>query len=266
MKTAETHDTNLRELILFFLLAFALSWLISLPLALARQGILPAVLPTWAHYLSAFDPLISALIVTGLTQGAAGLQELGKRMLIRQICPKWWIVAFSPFLLGFLLTRLLNLAAGGDFALTDYTPAPFLPPIGFWVLLVWILTFGMGGETGWRGFALPRLQQDRSALGAAVMLAAAWALWQLPYFFYAIPPSTALPWLIGIFAGSIFLTWLYNSAVDSIPTTAIWVGSYFFLTASNPELDILQSVLIGIIVCLAVIAVLATRPKNLMSI
>ncbi len=50
--------------------------------------------------------------------------------------------------------------------------------------LLWVLTSGFGEETGWQGFALPRLQRGRSALSVTLILWIFWILWHLPAFFY----------------------------------------------------------------------------------
>ena len=52
----------------------------------------------------------------------------------------------------------------------------FLPPLGTGALFFWILTFGIGEEIGWRGYALPRLQKNHNALYATTALAFFWAL------------------------------------------------------------------------------------------
>ena len=60
----------------FFFLAFLLSWLVAVPLALQRMGVLPARLPYSLHYLMAFGPMLSALAVVAATEGRVGLRGL----------------------------------------------------------------------------------------------------------------------------------------------------------------------------------------------
>ena len=50
------------------------------------------------------------------------------------------------------------------------------------ILLVLCLTDGLGEETGWRGFLLPRQLQHLNRLAASCLLGVIWALWHLPLF------------------------------------------------------------------------------------
>lgn len=54
---------------LFF--AFLFSWMVAVPLALQRSGVLSTRLPYSLHYLMAFGPMLGALIVVSGTQGRA---------------------------------------------------------------------------------------------------------------------------------------------------------------------------------------------------
>ena len=209
--------------------------------------------------------MLSALIVTAITQGLSGLKELGKRM-IRWACPKWIIVAFSPLIIGYIVLKILNALTGSQIVLSDFGVVNYLPPLGFGALLLWFFTFGLGEETGWRGFALPRLQKGRSALAATLILAAFWALWHLPQFFYLFDPTMAVAWVIGLFAGAVILTWLYNSANNSILMVAIWHACFNFMTASQTDTGILPVVLSTIIIVWAVSVIIRYKPKYLMSI
>jgi len=163
----------------YFLFAYLISWSIGIPLALANQGIIPAILPEWTHYLVGYGPLLSALIVTAISQEMPGLKDLGGRMFMWRVCPKWWLVSFSPLIIGFVAILIINRFAGSQIGLSDLGSVNFLPPLGIGALLLWFFTFGLGEETGWRGFALPHLQKNRSALAATLILAALWALWHL---------------------------------------------------------------------------------------
>jgi membrane protease YdiL (CAAX protease family) len=262
--TATTPEAS-KYLVIYFLLAFGFSWLIGIPLALANQGIIPAILPQWTHYLVAFGPLLSALIVTWISQGLPGLKELGGRMF-KWACPKWWLVAFSPLIIGYVIILIQNRLTGGEKALSDLGAVNYLPPLGKWALLLWFFTFGMGEETGWRGYALPRLKKGRSALGATMILAVFWALWHLPQFFYLFDPSMVVGWVIGLFAGAVVLTWLYNSSPDSILMVAVWHACFNFMTASTADIGILPAVLSTLVILWAVTVIVRTKPKNLMSL
>jgi membrane protease YdiL (CAAX protease family) len=262
--TKGTSDTG--QLSLFFILAFVISWTIAIPLALAHQEIISPILPQWAHYLVAFGPMISAMIVTGLNQGSSGLKDLFRCMFMWKVCPKWWLIAFSPLLVGGVIIFTLNRIAGSQIGLAELGAVNYLPPLGITALLLWILTFGMGEETGWRGFALPRLQKNRSALAATIILTVFWALWHIPQFFYVFEPAMVVGWLIGLFAGSVILTWLYNSTNDSILMAAIWHGCFNFLTASSMDIGLLPAVLSLIVIISAAAVMLRYKPKYLMAV
>ena len=142
MATALSDDSRL--LGAYFILAYALSWSLGIPLALAHQGIIPAILPQWTHYLVAYGPMLAALIVTGFSQGLPGLKDIGGRM-IRWACPKWWIVAFSPLITGYVVILILNRLTGSEIRLSDLGVVNYLPPLGvIGALLLWIFTFGFG--------------------------------------------------------------------------------------------------------------------------
>ena len=60
-------------------------------------------------------------------------------------------------------------------------PRGVLPGVGLLgIVVVEVLFFGFGEETGWRGFAWPRLRRRHGLLAAAAILTAPWALWHLP--------------------------------------------------------------------------------------
>ncbi len=265
MNDPRTANHN-RSLIAFFILAYVFSWSIGVPLALAHQSFIPQILPKWTHYLVAFGPLLSALLVTGFTRGAPGLKNLARRM-VRCACPKWWFVAFSPLILGYLILLIQNLFSAEQLRFWELGSVNFLGELGILALPLWIFTFGFGEETGWRGFALPVLQNKQSAFSATMILAGLWALWHLPQFFYVFELSiTTVGWLVGLFAGAVFLTWFYNSSGGSVLMVAIWHGCFNFVSASTAETGVLPFAISAFVIFLAVTIVRHTHPKSMVSI
>ena len=114
----------------------------------------------------------------------------------------------------------------------------YLPNLGLGAILLWLATFGFGEEIGWRGFALPRLQKNHSALSASILIGLIWIFWHIPAFFYhetytEMSPMLLMGMSIGILLGSIMLTWLYNSTGGSIFFVAVWHGLFDFFSAGQ---------------------------------
>lgn len=254
-----------KPLIAYFTLAYLLSWSVGIPLALAHQGVIPQILPPWTHFFVGYGPMLSALIVTRMSRGVSGLKDLGKRM-VRWVCPKWWLVALSPLLAGSVVLLIQNIFRADKVAFRELGSVHFLGQIGYWALPLWVFTFGFGEETGWRGFALPELQRGRSALSATMILGGFWALWHLPQFFYVYELSiTTVGWLIGLFAGAIVLTWLYNSS-KSVLVVAVWHACFNFMTASTAATGVLPFAVSALVIFAAITILQRADPKTLVSI
>jgi membrane protease YdiL (CAAX protease family) len=105
-----------------------------------------------------------------------------------------------------------------------------------WVVLtVWN---GFGEETGWRGFAVPRLAQRYGPLPGTLLVALAWAGWHVPMFFlldtYRSLGLAILPgFVFGLAAGAVLLTWLYHRTGGSILAVAVWHGTFNLSTATQ---------------------------------
>jgi uncharacterized protein len=170
---------NVRALIAFFVLAYALSWAWVVPLAATHQVVQRG--EGWpTHYPALLGPAVAAILVTAWTAGRAGLADLLRRILKWRVAPVWWLVAVSP--VGFMVLALPVVAATGqdlpalaDFGLFSGTPAVGL--VG--VLLLMTFVGALGEEVGWRGYALPQLQRRFGPLTASLILAPLWFLWHL---------------------------------------------------------------------------------------
>jgi len=248
----------------FFGLAYFLSWIVEIPLALQAKGIIRNIFPFSYHYLAGYGPLLSALIVTGITGGSDSLRKLWNRMTRWRVKLGWWLVAVYPLGIYLLPVTALWLIHGQPIDLILMGQVDYLPPLGLAAAPLWILTFGIGEETGWRGFALPRLQKYRNALAATFFLWIFWALWHLPLFFYSYDASIIPGMLIGLLAGAITFTWLYNSTDGSILMVAIWHGLFNYTTAcSSCKTGMVPAIISTLVMVWAMVAVIWFKSSNL---
>lgn len=256
--------TKRHSLVAYFILAYAISWAVQIPLALKAQGLSQAPIPFSIHYLAGYGPMLSAVIVTWLTGGVSGLRELFRRILKWRVQPVWWLVAISPLALYVIVALVLRLMQGQWQDLGLLGQVDFLPDLGLGALFLWLLTYGIGEETGWRGYALPRLQKNRSALSATLILWVFWAVWHLPAFFYVYDPKIIIGFLLGLLAGAIVFTWLYNSTGGSIFMVALFHGVFNFTTGCTAcKAGMISAIISTLVMVWAVIVVILFKPTNI---
>jgi membrane protease YdiL (CAAX protease family) len=205
----------------FFVLAYALSWIILVP---AGLGMLPDSAGSVLPWVVPFGPAVAAFIVTALIGGRPAVGQLLRRLVQRRVGIRWYLLV----LLGIPLVELV-----GAFAVLGTVPLDDLArnwPVIFTlylpaVLYVAIFT-GVGEEPGWRGFALPRLQDRHGPLLGTALLSVVWAAWHLPNVLFGGWTGLSFSlWLVGTVASAFIYTWVYNNTGGSILMAALLHGA-----------------------------------------
>lgn len=258
MNSSLTPLLRRREIVAYFFLAFAISWMIEIPIALSFQGIIDLRIPLAIHYLASIGPFMAALIVAIFAEGSQGVKRLFKGIVKWRVGGRYYLFAIGlPIILFAVAVVVSRIIQGAWPDLGLLAEVDYLPRLGIPLAMgLWLLTFGLAEETGWRGFLLPRLQANRTAMSASIFLGVFWAFWHLPAFFYR---DTLLA--MGIFLGfpmllftllvtSVIFTWLYNSTQGSLLIVTLFHGLFDYFSVSSaggPAAAIVMSVPVVII-------------------
>jgi membrane protease YdiL (CAAX protease family) len=151
-----------RQVVVFGLAAISSSWLLWSPLVAAEWGWIDGDATRYWHLAGSLGPAVAAILLTLIYEGRAGFGLLARRMITGPI----------PWLLGVVLVPLLvclvglglakSLGAQVDLSAVGTSEEyPALPVAIYW--LTSLTFYGYGEQIGWRGFALPRLQRQRSS-------------------------------------------------------------------------------------------------------
>ncbi len=216
----------------FFILAYGLAWLCwgaGAWLASARGTLI------WA---GAIMPAVSAFAVLGFVEGRAGVEKMLRKLLVWRVGVLWYLVALLSPLAIVMAALPFHAWLGGQFppALGAGFWSQTLPSAGILVLL--IFTFGIlisaGEETGWRGYALPRLQARFGPWWASLTLGLLWGCWHLPLFL--IPDTTQYglvfpAFVLASIGYSVIYTCLYNRSQGSVLIASL------FHSASNATIS-----------------------------
>lgn len=243
---------------IFWLLAFALAWAVTLPAALAQNGLIAySPIPYGLGILIGVAPIAAAAIAASRQgQGRQWWRSLGRRPGL-----PWAAVA--------LLVPVLWLAA----AVATHDIRLGTDGLAFYALLWLVLAFGE--EAGWRGFALPRLVDRHGFWVGSLILGIVWCGWHYPKLLgspYLGDLGEALP-LLGLFSVQILIAnfiicWLYYRSGQSVIATTLFHASFnivstaYLAAATDPVITGLMAVMVAGIALLdrKFLAELGARP------
>jgi uncharacterized protein len=229
-------------LISYFFLAYAGMWIVIAPLVMHSLGWIE--LSDGASFLLFFlsslsGPALAAFWVTGILNGRAGMLDLLRRTFQVRAGLLWYVVALFIFLGIWLVTYSL-LYNGAPLASLLANPSlllsAFLPNVLFGLLIP-----SIGEEPGWRGFALPRLQQVYGPIAGTIVLGALHGIWHLPALFTPLlGPFTGprfITFVLTAVAGTFLYTWVYNNTRGSV-----WIAMVMH-ASSNAASSLVTSLL-----------------------
>jgi len=213
-------------LVAYFVLAFAGTWIFFAPILLSQKGLGLISVPDTAAFVLFFlatytGPFLAAFVLTGMIDGKVGMRQLLRRIAQWRVGIRWYLIVLIGYPVIFLLGASVPL---GMKPLNDLISKwPIIFTVYLSAVPIGLLLPSLGEETGWRGFALPRLQQQYGPLVGSLILGTLHGVWHLPAYFI---PGAILPGAFdltvfmantcAIIMSTIVWTWLFNNAKGSI--------------------------------------------------
>ena len=206
-------QTNLTT---FFILSFAISWLLWLAPLLRSNDLvqLPEFTEIFGMF-APFGPFISAFWLTRRDQGKPGAKSLWKRGWSMDFDKTWLVptIFLMPVigLAAMAVLKLMGESIQWDAGISLVATIPVF-------IFIYLLN-ALPEEYGWRGYALGSLQTRFNALTASLILGAIWGLWHLPLHFIEGTVQSNIPvyqFILQQMVLAIFYTWLFNNTRGSV--------------------------------------------------
>jgi uncharacterized protein len=255
------------QLISFFVLTYAIMYGVMFGYIFLQPGqpLQPWSL-VWA--VGIFSPTISAVFLSWVIGGAAEVKRLLSGFTRWKVGFGWYFAALF-LLLGPLVIALVYISLG-------HPPVGLRPGVtvtaSLGIILFQFFSGPLGEETGWRGFALPRLESRYNALVSSLILGVIWTFWHLPFFYLTGATQMGIPlpiYLFLVLTITLYLTWLYNNTRGSLIITTLAHFTYNLSSTLIAGVVILMPAMVfyitaGSLLFLVVVGVIIYYgPKNL---
>lgn len=255
--------------LIYLVISFGFSWLLFLPNVFADNALATTPLLI-ARIIAGYGPAAAAVILVWLSEGREAVQRLLRSVIDVAGRAKWIAAAVVIAVLSVALPIVVLIFTQG-FSLERIPTSSWLRLLPNFIISL-LFHSSVADEIGWRGFFLPKLQQQNSAFASSVIAGLLWGLWQLPtyYFVGLVESHLSLVWLlIETAALSVILTWIYNST-KSLAVPVIFNGVFRTLTQFFMPLAVLtndalrfQQLYSGVLVNIAIAILLFCGGKTL---
>ncbi len=206
--------------------AFGVSWVISWIIMTLYYWQVEKVKLIVAVILWAIFSLLPAWVLSSAFTRTPGIRKHFSTLLRPRGNPLWYLVALLAVpvcqLLGAGITRLL----GGEvhFRLEGMSLGQMIIFLTLTFLSGFLCSGGINEESGWRGFALPRLQARYPVILSIGIVWFFWSLWHIPY---DLGQHVDQNWMLVnrtlyMFIFSVLFSWVFNRTKGSILAPALF--------------------------------------------
>lgn len=171
--------------------------------------------------IALFGPTFAALIMAGIEGGTSGIKNLLSRWKIGRVGFYWYLI-IPVMLIGMYLAAIyiyVGISASQPQVNWGLWPMFFYD---FFLTIVF-LGGGLGEETGWRGYALPRMLESHDALTSGLILGVLWAGWHVPFLLIPgvaigipVDPLVFLMFFLDVISLSVIMAWVFNNTRGSV--------------------------------------------------
>jgi membrane protease YdiL (CAAX protease family) len=179
-------ESTMKTIILFYFLAFSITWIIWWPMALS--GVRTYAYLFITQSLGALGPLLSLFILNQLYKEKRLVKTVFDRIKLRREYARWFILSsLFPIALA-IITSLVRYLAG-DLSELHILQPKLVEEVGRALIIVIpiqflasLITSPLFEEPAWRGFVVATLYQKKGTLFTSILVGTLWWVWHIPLY------------------------------------------------------------------------------------
>ena len=216
----------------YFFMVFTIAWVGSILVAGPKYFRGESIESSDSGLMAIFmltAPILSSIVMTRIVDGKQGFKDLFARMKIWRV-GKWYLpLLIFPFLI-LVVSFLLSVAVSPEFA-------PFFIAVGIPMGLL----AGFLEETGWMGFAFPKMRRKYGVIRTSIFLGFLHGIWHTVVWFLTQSSDLGGYWLPYFIAFVLFLValriiivWVYSNTRSLLLAQLMHASSTGFLVVLTP--------------------------------
>ncbi len=267
MGNTSSNGKNLIEkhpLLLFFVFAYLFFFMSLLIIGIIINIVqIPDVVMQICVAIASWTPNIAAILIVWKIRGKSGISELFAGWKKWRVSIVWYVVGIIPIIIAFTATGINSLINGKAIQIRTEIS---------WITLLSMFIFhfmqgATGEELGWRGYALPKLEERYSVLISGIILGLLISGWHS--ILHLVSPIGVPEWQFWLImvCYCIIIAWVYNQSNHSLVIVTLFHFSFNLgldLVVTKLELINLSElfpIYIGIYLLIAIVVIIASGRK-----
>jgi membrane protease YdiL (CAAX protease family) len=175
-------------------------------------------------------PILSGILIAFVVDGKRGIGDMFSRMKIWRV-GKWYLTLLIFPVSILVVSLLLSTTVSLEFA-----------PVFFIGMIMMGISAGFIEETGWMGFAFPKMRERHGLIRTSVYLGFIHGLWHFPLWFLIQYSDLGVYWypyfivfVVLLVALRVIMVWAYSHTNSLLLSQMIHASSTGFLAVLIPD-------------------------------